>query len=108
MRTIRKSLQIAPGVCRLVSMGLCLGPVLTLALIPPQARAQLLHPEQQQQQQQQQQLVIRFVRDPDPAPDLKVKDLDGKELSLQAYKGKVVLLNFWLHGAGRAARKFPT
>ena len=95
MRTGGKSLQIALGVCRLVSLGLGL----SLALIPLQARAQLLQPDQQQQRQQQQP-VIRFVRDPDPAPDLKVKDLDGRELTLQTYKGKVVLLNFWATWCG--------
>jgi thiol-disulfide isomerase/thioredoxin len=88
MRTGGKSLQITLRVCRLVSLG--------LALLPLNARAQLLQPEQQQQQQ----LVIRFVRDPDSAPDLKVKDLDGRELTLQMFKGKVVLLNFWATWCG--------
>jgi thiol-disulfide isomerase/thioredoxin len=32
---------------------------------------------------------------PKPAPDLSLKDLDGKDLSLAQYKGKVVLVNFW-------------
>jgi len=30
-----------------------------------------------------------------PAPDLSVKDLSGKTVSLAALKGKVVLINFW-------------
>jgi thiol-disulfide isomerase/thioredoxin len=30
-----------------------------------------------------------------PAPDLKLKDLDGKEVSLADFSGKVVFLNFW-------------
>ena len=30
-----------------------------------------------------------------PAPDLTLRDLDGKDLSLAQYKGKVVLVNFW-------------
>lgn len=30
-----------------------------------------------------------------PAPDFKLKDLDGKEVSLSDYRGKIVLLNFW-------------
>jgi cytochrome c biogenesis protein CcmG/thiol:disulfide interchange protein DsbE len=29
------------------------------------------------------------------APEFKVKDLDGKEVTLADYKGKVVLVNFW-------------
>jgi thiol-disulfide isomerase/thioredoxin len=30
-----------------------------------------------------------------PEPDVQFKDLDGKEVSLENYKGKVVLVNFW-------------
>lgn len=30
-----------------------------------------------------------------PAPDVTFKDLDGKDVSLSQYKGKVVLVNFW-------------
>jgi len=30
-----------------------------------------------------------------PAPELTLKDLGGKDLSLAQYKGKVVLVNFW-------------
>jgi thiol-disulfide isomerase/thioredoxin len=29
------------------------------------------------------------------APELTLKDLDGKDVSLSQYKGKVVLVNFW-------------
>jgi hypothetical protein len=32
--------------------------------------------------------VIRFVRNPDPAPDFQLKDLDGKDLSLAGFHGK--------------------
>jgi thiol-disulfide isomerase/thioredoxin len=33
--------------------------------------------------------------DDKPAPDLTLKDIDGKDVSLAQYKGKVVLVNFW-------------
>jgi thiol-disulfide isomerase/thioredoxin len=33
--------------------------------------------------------------DAKPEPELTLKDLDGKDLSLAQFKGKVVLVNFW-------------
>src|SRR5258707_14090104 len=39
--------------------------------------------------------VIRFVRNPDDAPEVRIAALDGKPLSLPTAGGKVVLLNFW-------------
>jgi thiol-disulfide isomerase/thioredoxin len=33
--------------------------------------------------------------DSKPEPELTLKDLDGKEVSLESLKGKVVLVNFW-------------
>src|SRR6202162_2711693 len=30
-----------------------------------------------------------------PAPDVTLKDLDGKDVSIAQYKGKIVLVNFW-------------
>lgn len=30
-----------------------------------------------------------------PAPDIKLKDLNGKDVALSDYKGKVVFVNFW-------------
>lgn len=30
-----------------------------------------------------------------PAPDVTLKDLDGKDVSIAQYQGKIVLVNFW-------------
>ena len=48
----------------------------------------------------QDQPTIRFVRNPDAAPDFKLSDLDGKPFNIAAEHGKVVLLNFWATWCG--------
>src|SRR5579864_7294463 len=39
--------------------------------------------------------VIRFAKNPEPAPPILLHDISGKIVSTADFKGKVVILNFW-------------
>ena len=51
--------------------------------------------------------ALKTLKDGQAAPDFTLKDASGRDIRLSAYKGKVVLLNFWATWCGGCKTEIP-
>src|SRR4030043_372060 len=52
-------------------------------------------------------IKINPIKGNKKAPDLSLKDLNGKEVEIKQFKGKVIFLNFWATWCGPCKEEMP-
>ena len=52
-------------------------------------------------------VALRFYRNPAPMPAFTAVDLDGRSVSTESFRGKVVILNFWATWCGPCRAEIP-